>query len=527
MPKNDVTSDKAASETSSDGRCSRSAAPWVLAATILGSSITFVDGTVVNVALPVLQRELGATIAGVQWIVEGYALMLSALMLVGGSLGDRFGRRRIFSMGVLLFAAASAACSVSQNVGQLIGARMVQGIGAAMLVPGSLAIISASFSPKDRGRAIGTWSGLTAIAAGIGPVFGGWLIERFSWHWIFLINLPIAAVVLAITWQYVPESRDDQGGERLDIGGAVTATLGLAGVVYGLIEAATRGFSDPVIIGSLAGGTVLLGAFVFIEYRRGSAAMMPLDLFRSRTFLGANLLTLFLYAALSGLMFFLPFDLIAVQGYSATQAGAALMPFVLTMFLLSRWAGGLINRYGAKLPLIFGPLITAGGFALFMLPGPADSSYWRNFFPAVMVMSLGMSITVAPLSTTVMGSVEQRHAGIASGINNAVSRTAGLLAVAVLGIVMLHFYRERLIDGANSLNVSEQVRASIVEGANRLADAGPAEALPAEMGQAVRTLVDTSFISGFRVVMALAAAGALISALFALLLIEGRRPEDE
>ena len=448
--------------TGTDGTpCPAAAAPWILAATILGSSITFIDGTVVNVALPVLQRDLATGIAGVQWVVEAYALMLSALILVGGSLGDRWGRRRVFSYGLLLFAIASAGCGISQTIGQLIAARAVQGVGAAMLVPGSFAIISASFAKEDRGRAIGTWSGFTAIAAGAGPVLGGWLIQNFSWHWIFLINLPLAAITLAITWWKVPESRDDAAGGHLDILGAATITLGLGGLVYGLIEAGGRGFHDRSIQASMAGGTLLLALFAMIERKGGARAMMPLALFRSRTFSGANLLTFFLYAGLSGLMFFLPFNLIQVQGYSATEAGAALVPFVLTMFLLSRWAGGLVRRYGAKLPLVVGPVVASIGFALFMLPGADTGSYWTSFFPAIMVMSLGMTASVAPLSTTVMGSVDERHAGVASGINDAVARTAGLISVAVLGIVMTSVFASEYSSRLETSGLSNEMRTEL------------------------------------------------------------------
>jgi EmrB/QacA subfamily drug resistance transporter len=507
--------------------CSKRAAPWVLAATILGSSITFIDSTVVNVALPVLQRELGTDIVGAQWIVEAYSLMLSALILVGGSLGDRLGRKRIFSAGIVLFAVASAVCGMAQTTAQLIAARAVQGVGAAMLVPGSLAIISASFSKEDRGRAIGTWSGFTAISAGIGPVLGGWLVEHSSWRWIFFINLPLAAVVLAITWWRVPESRDESAGERVDILGAATATLGLGGVVYGLIESGARGFKDPRVIVSLAAGVVLLVLFVIVERRRGQRAMMPLALFRSPTFAGANLLTLFLYGALGGLMFFLPFNLIQVQGYSATAAGAALLPFVLTMFLLSRWAGGLVRRYGAKLPLVVGPIVAGAGFALFMLPGAGAGSYWTSFFPAVMVMSLGMAASVAPLTTTVMGAVDERHAGIASGINNAVSRTAGLIFIAVFGIVMAGAFARNFNAHLQSLDLPEETRSALEAQTSRLATINIQGELKAETKQAVKLGIEESFVSGFRVVILLAASLALMSALFAWLLIEGKaQPES-
>ncbi|MGB8510337.1 MAG: DHA2 family efflux MFS transporter permease subunit, partial [Pyrinomonadaceae bacterium] len=324
-----IRSGSADATTSGD----KSTGRWVLAATILGSSITFIDGTVVNVALPVLQRELNASATDAQWVVESYALMLAALLLVGGSLGDHYGRKKIFAAGVTLFVVASLWCGLSPNTGHLIIARAVQGVGAALLVPGSLAIISASFPKAERGRAIGTWSGFTAIAAGLGPVLGGWLIENVSWRWIFFINVPLAAVVLLIVWRRVPESRDREASGHLDFTGASLATLGLGGVVYGLIESNTRGFGDARVVTSLIVGVSALVLFIFVEWRT-RAPMMPPDLFRSATFTGANLLTFLLYAALSSLLYFLPFNLLPVQGYSATAAGAALLPFVLTMFLL-------------------------------------------------------------------------------------------------------------------------------------------------------------------------------------------------
>jgi EmrB/QacA subfamily drug resistance transporter len=502
--------------------CSSRAAPWVLAATILGSSVTFIDGTAVNVALPVLQRELGTDIVGAQWIVEAYSLMLSALILVGGSLGDRVGRRRIFSAGLVLFAAASTVCGLAQTTAHLIAARAVQGVGAAMLVPGSLAIISASFSKADRGRAIGTWSGFTAISAGVGPVLGGWLIENVSWRWIFFINLPLVALVLLITWSRVPESRDDGAGERVDILGAATATLGLGGVVYALLESGGRGFQDSRVVSSLSAGAVLLALFVIVERRRGARAMMPLALFRSQTFAGANLLTFFLYGALGGLMFFLPFNLIQVQGYSATEAGASLLPFVLTMFLLSRWAGGLVRRHGAKLPLVLGPVVAGTGFALFMLPGAEAGSYWTSFFPAVMLMSLGMAASVAPLTTAVMGAVEERHAGVASGVNNAVARTAGLISIAALGIVMTGAFARNLNARLQSSDLPAETRAALESQTSRLATITIPEGLQGEAKQAVGRAVEESFVGGFRVVVLIAAALALASGFVAWLLIEGR-----
>lgn len=500
--------------------CSAAAGPWVLAATILGSGMAFLDGTAVNVSLPALQKGLGASVSEVQWVVEAYALFLSALLLVGGALGDRFGRRRVFLIGVAGFALASAGCGLSAGIGPLIAARAAQGAAAALLMPGSLAILSSAFEPERRGRAIGTWSGFGSITAAAGPLLGGWLTDHFSWRWIFALNLPLALAVIVIALRHVPESRDHQAG-ALDPAGVALATLGLGGVTFGLIEAPRLGWAAPPVAAALVGGVAALAAFLAVEARVASP-MMPLTLFRSRAFAGANLLTLWLYAALGGALFFLPFDLIQVRGYSATQAGGALLPFVLLMFFLSRWSGGLVERHGARKPLVAGPLIAAAGFALFAVPD-LEGSYWTAVFPAVVVLGLGMAVTVAPLTTTVMGAVDERHAGIGSGINNAVARGAGLIAVAALGLVMLGLFSRALDARLEPLDLPPEAHRALAVGRNRLAAVEIPAALSAGQKAAVRAAVDRSFLAGFRGVMLAAAALALLAAASAWKTIDAGR----
>ena len=500
--------------------CGRTQRRWTLAATILGSSMVFIDGTVVNVALPALQSNLNANVADVQWVVESYTLFLAALLLLGGSLGDRFGRAKVFAVGVALFALASIWCGLAPSIHQLILARAAQGVGGALLVPGSLAIISATFNEKERGQAIGTWSGATAITTALGPLLGGWLIEHVSWRAVFFLNVPLALAVIAVVLLFVPESRDEEDAGKIDLAGAALATLSLGGVVFGLIESSRLGFRNPIVIAALVGGIVLGITFVFVESRRRSP-MMPLSLFRSRNFTGANLLTLFLYAALAGTLFFMPLDLIQVQKYSATAAGAASLPFILIMFGLSRWSGGLVKRYGSRWPLVIGPIIAGAGFALFIRPG-ANSNYWTTFFPAIVVLGFGMAISVAPLTTTVMNSVCESRAGIASGINNAVSRTAGLLAIAVLGLIMFHAFSNCLDSRLNQLRVKADIRQALNDQRMKLA----AAELPSETDQATRSAIkqaiDECFVSGFRLVMICGAALALASSLIAFLIIRTR-----
>jgi EmrB/QacA subfamily drug resistance transporter len=493
---------------------------WVLAASILGSSMAFIDGTVVNVALPILQEALGATAAEVQWVVESYALVMAALLLLGGALGDKVGRRRVFAIGAGLFAAASFACALAPSIEWLILGRAVQGLGAAFLVPGSLALIGACIPPERRGRAIGRWSAVSAAAAGIGPLLGGWLVQEESWRAIFWLNLPLAALTLFITLRHVPETRDP-GARRLDLIGAGLVTLGLAGLVFGLLEAPRFGFGHPLIIGALAVGVLLLIVFLAVE-ARSTHPMLPLDVFRSRSFSGANLLTLLLYAAMGGTLYFLPFDLIQVHHYTPAAAGAALMPLIVLISALSAWAGRLVDRYGARAPVIVGPLTAALGFVLLALPG-TSGHYWSTFFPGIAVLGLGMAVTVAPLTTTVMGAVEAERAGLASGINNTVSRTGSLLSIAVFGIVAYHRFNQGLASRMNALGISPEVQQLLASERKKLAAAEIPPSVTPGVKSALRSAIEGSFVDAFRWVMLLSAALAVGAAVCAWIFI-GNRP---
>jgi EmrB/QacA subfamily drug resistance transporter len=403
-----------------------------LVAAILGSSLSFIDSTAVNVSLPVIQRELHASTAQTQWVIEGYALFLSALILLGGALGDLYGRRLIFAIGVAIFALASLACALSTTPQMLIAARCIQGIGGALLTPGSLAMISAAYDIDERGRAIGLWSGFSALTSAAGPVIGGWLTQEFSWRYVFLINIPVAIAVLVIVFLGVAETRDETADRRIDVRGAALATLGLALLVYGLIQM-NGGITLSAAAIALAGlGTLAL--FVLVE-RREPDPMLRSDLFASRDFSVANIYTFFLYGALGGSLYFVPFVLINIHHYTPTAAGAALLPFVIIMVAASRWSGGLVAKIGSRTPLLFGAILAGLGFLAFALPG-TDGSYWTTFFPAAVILGAGGALFVAPLTTTVMNAVPVEHAGVASGVNNAVARTAGLIGLAALGVIV-------------------------------------------------------------------------------------------
>jgi EmrB/QacA subfamily drug resistance transporter len=485
--------------------------------------MTFIDATVVNVALPVLQADLHATITDVQWVVEAYALFLGALILVGGAMGDQFGRKRVFLGGVVFFTAASILCGLAASPRALIAGRALQGIGAAFLVPGSLAIISATFDDAERGRAIGTWSAFSAITTAIGPVAGGWLIEHVSWRAAFFLNVPLAAIVIVLSLRFMTESRDPSRSTRIDWIGAALAVFGLGGIVFGLLEWPNRGAFHPEVIGALATGALSLALLLVVERRppprfalrwtSARNAMLPLDLFRSRTFTLANVLTLLLYAALGVVLFLVPMNLIQVQHYTATAAGAALLPFPIIMFALSRWSGGLVARIGRRVPLTAGPAIAALGLALHARPG-IGGSYWTTFFPAVAVLGFGMAITVAPLTTTVMSAVETSRAGVASGVNNAVARVAGLLAIAVFGVVLARTFDARVRPRLDRFALTPEARMEIDRELPRMAgaDVNAAASIDRHQRAGVRRAIDEAFVSAFRLVMIGAAALALAAA---------------
>jgi EmrB/QacA subfamily drug resistance transporter len=484
--------------------------------------MAFIDGTVVNVALPSLQSSLNATVVDVQWVVESYGLFLSALILAGGALGDSIGRRAMFLWGIVLFAAASVGCGFSSTISWLVAFRCIQGVGAAALVPGSLAILGASFDERSRGRAIGTWSGFTAMTTALGPVLGGLLIQHASWHWVFFINVPLAIAVIAISLRHVPESRSSSA-RKVDWLGVLVATISLAGLAVGFIESASFGWAHPIVLGSLIAGFASLILFLVVE-RRVAQPMVPLSLFSSHSFSGANLLTLLLYSAIGAFFFVYPLNLIQLQGYSATATGAAALPTILIIFFLSRWSGGLVARYGSKLPLVVGPLIAAAGFVLFALPS-AGASYWITFFPAFMVLGLGLAVSVAPLTTVVMNSVGPDRAGTASGINNAVARVAGVLAIAILGLIMVSAFAHRLLGSLAPLHLPPGVLQQIQSGAVKLGALKVPANLDIDTSAAIQAAIASAFVFGFRVVMLISAALSVASAGVALWMIPSTHPK--
>ena len=486
---------------------------WVLAAAVLGSAMSYIDESVVNVALPRIESALDSTLPAMQWILNAYTLCISALLLLGGAAADRFGRRRIFLAGLTIFALASVGCGLAPHISVLIAARAVQGLGAALLIPCSLALIGAAYDEKERGAAIGIWSGASAVAAGGGPLLGGWLVDHASWRMIFLINPLIALPTIWIALRRVPESRDPDASESLDWQGALLAFGALGTLVYGLIAASHGGWAQSSVVSALAAGALLLVLFVLQE-RRSPAPMVPLELFRSRNFAGINVLTLLLYGALDGALFFLPFLLIQAHGYSATAAGAVYLPFTFILALLSRWSGGLADRFGTRAPLVVGPVIAGAGFALLGgIAGTAD--YWIFLIPMI-VLGLGFAITVAPLTTAVMNGVPERQIGIASGINNAVASIASLLFVAVLGTIALSSFGRSLDRHLTATAPSSEIRAALASSREALAPPKLPTNMSAQDRNTTRRVATESFVETIRLVMLIAAAltwcGALAAA---------------
>ncbi len=496
---------------------------WVLFATILASSMVFIDGSALNVALPALQADLHASGTQLLWIINAYLLMLAALILIGGSLGDKLGRKKVFMLGIGLFMLASLGCGLAPSADFLIAARVVQGVGGALTIPGSLAIITASFDSDRRGRAIGTWSAATTLVTIAGPVLGGFLAGAGLWRGVFLINLPLGIAALLVLYFKVSESRDETVDRAIDYLGAILVALGLAGLTYGFISAPTRGFDDIQSAGALVVGVGALAAFVVVESRTPHP-MLPLRLFRSRTFSGTNLLTLFLYGALSVGIFFLSLNLVQVQGYPQSVAGFAFTPFVLLLGFLSRWTGGLADRYGPRPSLIIGPALAGLGFLLLAFVGLTNgpSDYWATFLPGIVVFGIGMAVTVAPLTTAVMGSVAAHYAGTASGINNAVSRTAGVLAIAIVGAAALLAFAGALEARTADIALPSQARTALRAQANRLGAAEVPADIPPEQASAVRMAIRLAFVDTFRLVMLICAGLAWVSAIMAALLVERR-----
>ena len=494
---------------------------WVIAAASLGSGMTFLDSTVLNVALPAVQTDLGASARDVQWIYGAFALLLAALLLVGGTLGDRYGRRRAFVLGAAVFAAASAWCALAPSPGQLVAARALQGAGGALLVPASLAIVGASFEGKRRAKAIGAWAALSGTAMAVGPVLGGWLVEYVSWRAAFLIVPALAIVAVPIALWHVPESRDPQA-RRPDLAGALLATGGLAGLVYGLIESSASGFGDSTVLAALISGVLALAAFVLVE-NRVADPMVPLSLFRSGSFGGANLVTLLFYMALTGSLYLLPFLMMHVHGYSAFVAGSVFLPFVAMAFLIGRLSGQICARFGTKVPLVVASLTVAVGLLMFALPGAEHGSYWTSFFPAMVVQGFGMALVITPLTTAALGSVDSARSGLASGVNNAVARMAGLLAVVVLGTMVYAMFSANLDARLEGMELPRAVRSELEAAKADLGAAKVPDGVDAGTEVRLERAIEESFVAGFRLVMLSSAGLALASALAAALLVGGKK----
>jgi EmrB/QacA subfamily drug resistance transporter len=500
---------------------SSSAGKWVMVSAIIASAMAFIDGTALNVVLPSLQKSLNATGPDLFWILNAYLLMLAALMLTGGALGDQLGRKKIFMIGIFIFITGSAACGFAPSVPLLIIFRVLQGVGGALMIPGSLSLISSSINEKERGKAIGTWSAFTTVVTIGGPILGGALADAGYWRFIFFINVPIGIAALLILWKKVSEIRDEDSNHPVDFAGAIAIILGLASFTYGFLSIPVLGLHNWQVVLSLACGLLLLAAFVFIE-QKSSHPMMPLSLFTNLTFSGANLLTFFLYAGLGAGMLFLSLNLVQVQGYSQLQSGLTFLPFTILMITVARFAGGLADKYGPRLLLIAGP--ATAGLGLLMLSfikqtsGPAQ--YWTTFFPGVVILGLGMSFTVAPLTAAVMGALSDHFSGTASGINNALSRIAGVFANAIFGALAVLFFSGALQKEIKPLSLNSKVKQEVTKQAAQLGNAKPPALLNANTKVLVETSYHNSFLSAYEKIMKISACLGFLGALMSLVFIK-------
>jgi EmrB/QacA subfamily drug resistance transporter len=499
------------------------AGKWVLASTILASAMAFIDSTALNVVLPSLQKNLHASAADLFWILNAYLLMLAALILVGGSLGDRLGRKRIFMVGIFVFICASAACGLAPGTGALIVFRVIQGIGGALMIPGSLSLLSSSIDEKERGKAIGTWSAITTIVTIGGPVLGGALADAGLWRYIFFINVPIGVIALWMLWRHVGESKEAEAGavDTLDIPGVLAIALGLAALTFGFLRMPSAGFGDWTVSGSLALGVVLLFVFIGIE-QKSAHPMMPLHLFSNPIFTGVNLLTFFLYAGLSAAMLFLSLNLVQAQGYSQLQSGLTFLPFTLLMIAIARPAGTLADKWGPRYFLMVGPALSGVGMLLLSFVGLTDGprSYWSSFLPGILVFGLGMSFTVAPLTTTVMKSVSDQYSGVASGINNALTRVSNVFAIAILGALAVFLFTKALHQRLDALPMPQETRQLVMAQAGNLGNAH----VPARLGHndTLALAYRSGFVQVYQQIMRLAAGLAFAGAIMAVLFIRRR-----
>jgi EmrB/QacA subfamily drug resistance transporter len=494
---------------------------WIMSSTILASSMAFIDGTALNVALPSLQRSLNASGADLFWILNAYLLMLASLIILGGSLGDKLGRKKIFITGILIFILGSAACGLSPDVNFLIACRSLQGLGGALMIPGSLSIISSSFSSKERGTAIGTWSAFTTMIMVGGPILGGALADAGLWRYIFYINVPLGIVSILILLFKVKESRDEETDHALDFPGALFSLLGLALLTFGFLRIPEVGFKDPQSYIALIAGLIATVIFILIE-QRSKHPMMPLELFKNKTFSGANLLTFFLYAGLSAGILFTSLDAVQVQGYKQVQAGLILLPFTVLMISVARFAGSLADKYGPRWLLIIGPSIAGIGLLLlsFIKQTNGPSDYWTTFFPGIFTFGLGMSLTVAPLTSTVMGALPDHYSGTASGINNAVTRIAGVFAIAILGALAILLFSGFLSERINNIQLDPDEKRSVMEQVKNLGNAKPPVTIKDTDKITIAKAYKEGFISAYNKVMLICAVLAFLSAVMSFLFIK-------